>query len=129
MNNLYFIKHWIDNGYNYDTDTVAVWLDKEVALDFATRYHLEHNEIITVEERQEGVQHEYKVKTIHKYKHYDYTEALFSMVCWYDYGVTLSQNQVIAEVIKQASPLVTENVDFNKLYQLYIETWAYDETL
>lgn len=129
MTSLYFVEEWVDNGYNYDTYTVAVWLDKQKALDYAGDYQLEHLNKITVEERQEGVQR-YIGTVIYQRQHYDHTQALFSMVgSWY-FGRRvgeLTEQNIVAISVAVASPLITEDVDFNKLYQLYKQECCYDD--
>lgn len=126
MNNIYFV-YLVDNySDEYSNHLVAIYIEQDQAIEYAKMRNLNHEETIYVEERREGLQNNYN-PTIYERKHYDHTEALFSTVCWYDYGFDLSEEQVIAEAVKQVSPLITEDVDLNKLYTLYMETWVYED--
>ncbi len=123
MNNIYFV--YLINDYS-DIILLAIYRNQDEAVQYAQTCDLEHDDFIYVEERYEGVQDRYN-PTIYERRHYDHTQVLFSTVCWYDYGLTLSLNQVVAKAVRQASPLLTQDVDFDRLYQLYIQEYCYEE--
>ena len=54
MSNIYTVNFQDTYNDEHSDSIVAIWLDKETAVDYATRYHLEHEETITVEKREEG---------------------------------------------------------------------------
>ena len=105
MTYIYFVEERVDNGYNYETHNVAVWLDKQKALDFAVNYQLEHLDKIIVEEKQVGVQ--VHIGTVI----YDHTQALFSSMDFYDYDSDLSYDAVLLYTVQEFSPLLTQEVD------------------
>ena len=129
MSNIYLVM-FCDGYYDSSDHPVAIYRDKEKAIDYAVNYDLAHDELVTVEERQEGVQDCRQVVTIYQRQHYDHTQALFYMVgCAYFMGRVgeLTEQEIVDISVREASPLITEDVDFSTLYQLYKEECGYDE--
>lgn len=125
MTNIYFVTRWDAYNDEHSEHLLALYLDKQEALDYAALCPLEHEETVTVEEKCIGVQKQW-TGYIYEREYYDHTYVLFSM-CWFDVDKYLTQDQVIHECILMASPMITENVDFDKLYRLYTEQFNYED--
>lgn len=125
MTNIYFVTRWDAYNDEYSEHLVALYLDKQEALNYAAACPLEHEERVTVEEKCLGLQKEW-TGYIYQRQHYDHTQALFSMLGWFPIEID-NIDELIGLVVSKLSPMLVAEVDFSKLYQLYMETWAYDK--
>lgn len=121
MTNIYLVQFW--DGFSDGCDFITgIFIDQQEALLYAQQYKLDHNEVITVEERVLGNQLGYHPDIYHRV-HYDHTQALFSMVGWFPTELVLEE--VIDLCIEHASPIFTEQIDIDRLYGLYLEAYGY----
>jgi hypothetical protein len=122
MSNIYLVRFY--DGYSDGCDFIAaIFTDEQQAVDYAASYPLEHDEITTVEERQEGEQHGYHPDIYHR-RCYDHTQVLFNSTYYIGYDKT--KEEVEKTAISQASPMCV-NIDWDRLYALYKEEYCDEE--
>lgn len=127
MTNIYIVERWGFSEFRYEVDTVAIWLDKQVALDYAANYDcLDHLDLILVKEQTEGEMAGQKSTTVYKREYIDHTQVLFDEVEIYTGGLTKDEFLTVCK--EQAPSLVNENVDVDRLYAMYNGLWEdYDD--
>lgn len=127
MANIYIVERWGFREFGYEVDTIAIWFDKQVALDYADNYDcLDHLDLILVKEQTEGEMAGQKSTTVYKREYIDHTQVLFDEVYTYTGGLT--KDEFLTKCKEQAPSLVNENVDVDRLYAMYNGLWEdYDD--
>lgn len=122
MANIYIVERWVDNGYKYEVDTLAIWFDKQVALDYAATYDsLRTGDTVAVRETVEGEQLGQFGAIVYKREYIDHTLVLFEQVDGFRPGK--SKEEYLEKVRREKPELFTAEVDTDRLWEMYVSFW------